>query len=51
MIVTKLTFYFGTMSSLVYRLSLIYSLVPCDLEHLSIFDVRMIFPMFVIDDR
>lgn len=49
--VTKLTFDFDTMFSLVYRLSLIYSLVPCDLEHLSIFDVQMIFPMFAIDDR
>lgn len=38
-------------SSLVCRLSLIYSLTPCDPEHLDTFAVRMISPTFAVDDR
>lgn len=47
----KLTFGSDTMSSLGCRLSLIYSLIPCDPEHSDTFAVRMISPTFAADDR
>lgn len=46
-----LTFCFDTMFSLVYRLILIYSLAPFDLEHSDTFVARSSFLTFVIDDQ
>lgn len=47
----ELTYGFDTMSSLVYRLILIYSLIPYDPAHLNTSVVRNSFPAFAIDGR